>query len=331
MGASFTVLGHLASRKRFASSYLINLRCNRSYLHVFIPSLKGQTASCSSHSRYGSCDTNVLQGDHVRLPFPQNVFLLKSYYSLPQHSTSTTTATRRPMDTPRTTSNGGHANPSTPKLLSSKASVSSMQSTMSRRRHSPFPASLRKPSAPTHTAVSHVFAQPKIASGEGVDARAKLQRRVAAEEEKESSSLDSTQLTRGGPTGLTQEPPPSLQPSPLGPTSEPGLQGSATVGGTKQRAASMGWLSLRGTGQSAPNSNYDDASPASISSSSRRQPTMDSMTSSVETIRPSHGTRTPKPRSVTVGNGGGGGAEFDRKFPLMDYLCAAKHRDRTEH
>lgn len=223
------------------------------------------------------------------------------------------------METPRTTSNGGRANPSTPKLLSSKASVASMQSTMSRRRHSPFPASLRKASAPTHTAVSHIFAQPKIAAGEGVEALAKLQRRVAAEEEKENSGLDSTQVTRGGPTALSQEPPPSLQPSPSGPTSEPTLQGSASVGGTKQRAASMGWLSLRGTGQSAPNSNYDDASAASSSSSSRRQPTMDSMTSSVETIRPSHITRTPKPRSVTVGNGGGGGgADFDLTSPVRE-------------
>ncbi|KAG8934603.1 hypothetical protein FRC01_001704 [Tulasnella sp. 417] len=230
------------------------------------------------------------------------------------------------METPRPTSNGGPANPSTPKLLSSKASVASMQSTMSKRRHSPFPASLRKASAPTHTAVSHIFAQPKIAAGEGAEALAKLQRRVAAaatEEEKElkeNSSLDSTQVTRGGPTVLSQEPLPSLQPSPLGPTPESGPQASASVGGSKQRATSMGWLSLRGSGQSAPNSNYDDSSAASSSgSSSRRQPTMDSMTSSVETIRPSHVTRTPKLRSVTVGNPvGGGGADFDLTSPVRE-------------
>lgn len=194
---------------------------------------------------------------------------------------------------------------------------------MSRRRHSPFPASLRKASAPTHTAVSHIFAQPKIAQGEGVEALAKLQRRVAAEEEKENSSLDSTQDTRGGPTALSQEPPSTSQPSPSRLTPEPGFQSSTSVEGAKKRSASMGWLSLRGTGHGAPNSNNDDASAASSSSSSRRQPTVDSMTSSVETIRPSHYSRTPKPRSVTVGNVVGG-ADFDRKFRLMDNLGAAK-------
>ncbi|KAG9049907.1 hypothetical protein FS837_008669 [Tulasnella sp. UAMH 9824] len=45
---------------------------------------------------------------------------------------------------------------------------------------------------------------------------------------------------------------------------------------------------------------------------------MDSMTSSVETIRPSHGARTPKPRSVTVGNRGGGGADFDLTSPIRE-------------